>query len=747
MSAFLGLCLGASAQTAVTIPDPSLEAALRRTLNKPSGDLLDTELAGIQQFFAMNPAKNGRLNGYHKAGATLLNVSGFTTLINGSPVRIVGDTTAYTLVSHAADFTTITITPGLSAAIPATSSGTQVNIGGVNPVGIVDLTGIGYCTSLRVLDLTGNSITNLTPLVGLPSLTHIFLTDNQVVDLTPLTGITTLRGISLANNKVVSLAPLVGHLPNLTKLDLWRNKLTDISPLAGLTTLVWLDLRENQISDTTALKSLTNLTGLALDNNPIGTEGFSNLQVLTKLERLAVNFTGLGSLPGVQYLINLHMLAAGGNTIHDFSRLVANPGIQDGDYVFVGTVLGPPTDCGNIAILRARGVIVDDLGACGAIDRTTDRDGDGIADYDEVRYYSDPTNADTDGDGMPDGWEVRYGLNPINPYDALLDSDGDGKTNLQEYLDGTNPNDPLIVSGIVVTPSTGVVPLAYPLVTMEVQVVGANGPLTYLWKKNGAGITEPNVTGITGPILTFTDIVDANEGLYRCTVTNLAGTAVYAEKNLYVGALVSFTTQPKSQKKYYGDNVEVHIVATGGRPPLHYQWYREVGGVSTATGGDSNTLMLGHVSAADAGAYYCVVTDQRGPYPSTKATLSLAAHVAVIVPLPTTDTVPAGSNYALRLQTTGGFQPVTYDWQFNGFPIEPTATYSDGGVLVLHDFQADYAGVYTVYISDNNTDILPVQMCTLAVGPPMPAAGLAGLIAAAGAMATASAAFLRRRRR
>ncbi len=746
VATFLGFCLGASAQAVVTIPDASLDAALRRTLNKPSGDLLQGDLAGIQEFYAMNPAKNGRLNGYHKAGATVLNVSGFTTLVDGSTLKIVGDSTTYTLVSHSADLYTITITPGLSASVAATSSGTQIIVGGVSSAGIVDLTGIEYCTSLRVLDLTGNSVANLAPLAGLPSLTHIFLTDNQVVDVTPLTGITTLRGISLANNKVVDLSPMAGHLPNLTKLDLWRNKIADISPLAGLTTLLWLDLRENLITDTTALMGLTNLTGLALDNNNIGDTGFYNLHVLTKLERLAVNFTGMRSLAGVQSLVNLHMLAAGGNTIPDFSRLVSNPGIQNGDYVFLGTVLGPPVDCGSIAILRARGVIVDDLGACTpAPPRNTDRDGDGISDYDEVRYYTDPTNADTDGDGMPDGWEVQYGLNPINPFDAQLDPDADGNTNLEEYLAHTNPNDPLIVSDIIVTPSGGVVPPGSSA-TMEAQITGAHGPLTYLWTKDGASITAPNVTGITGATLSFTNLVDANEGVYRCTVTNSAGTTAYAEKPLYVGTVVTISPQPQSQKKYYGDDVMMHVVATGGRGTKHYQWYREVASIRTATGGDANTLALAHVSAADAGKYYCVVRDDRGSYESNKATLSLAPRIVPVLSLPTTDTVAAGSTYTLRLQTTGGFQPVTYDWQFNGYPIEPTYSYSDGGELVLRDFQIDYAGVYAVFILDNNTESI-LQVCTLSVGPPMPAAGLVGLIAVAGAMATASATLLRKRRR
>ncbi|MDG6224223.1 MAG: hypothetical protein QCI82_01785 [Candidatus Thermoplasmatota archaeon] len=47
---------------------------------------------------------------------------------------------------------------------------------------------------------------------------------------------------------------------------------------------------------------------------------------------------------------------------------------------------------------------------------------------------------DTDGDGIPDWWEIAFGTDPYVK-DADKDPDGDGRTNLQEYLDGTHPLD------------------------------------------------------------------------------------------------------------------------------------------------------------------------------------------------------------------------------------------------------------------------------------------------------------------
>ena len=457
---FAGICLGASGQSlqstssveglqpkgvAVTIPDANLEAALRKAINIPTGDILDTDLAVLTELIARNQANNGRLNGYHQAGDTVLQVLGFGTLTDGAHVAIAGDGTDYVLVSHTAS--TLTITPGLSAAIPIVSSGTLVTVGGAPAGGIVDLTGLEYCVKLQLLDLTGNSLSNLAPLGALPSLAYLFLTNNQVSDLTPLGGLGTLRGLSLANNKVANLAPL-GGLTSLTKLDLWKNKVVDLDPLATLSSLEWLDARENLITDTTGISGLTTLTGLALDNNPIGNTGLAGLSGLVNLTRLAVNFTGVSALTALQGLTNLHILAAGGNVATDYSPLANNAGIADGDYVFLGTALGPANDCASIAALRARGVIVDDLDACQpAPNRNTDRDGDGLGDYDEVPQYCDPSNPDTDGDGMADGWEVQSGLNPVSQLDDNWDADGDETSNLNEFLGQTDPNSPNTPAG------------------------------------------------------------------------------------------------------------------------------------------------------------------------------------------------------------------------------------------------------------------------------------------------------------
>ncbi|MCR4311641.1 MAG: hypothetical protein NUV54_03715, partial [Candidatus Taylorbacteria bacterium] len=50
-----------------------------------------------------------------------------------------------------------------------------------------------------------------------------------------------------------------------------------------------------------------------------------------------------------------------------------------------------------------------------------DSDSDGLKDWEEQLWKTDPLNPDTDGDGTPDGAEIKSGRNPLvaGPNDKL----------------------------------------------------------------------------------------------------------------------------------------------------------------------------------------------------------------------------------------------------------------------------------------------------------------------------------------
>jgi hypothetical protein len=232
------VCVDAAQAVVVNIPDPGLQAAIRLYSNKPTGDILDTDLAGLMGLSAQN------------AGIT--NLAGLEYCTN---LQIVS-------------FASLSI------------------LGPGNPNQISDISPLAGLTKLTVLQLDGNLITDISAVAGLTKLTALGLSSNQISDISPLAGLTNLTTLSLDSNDISDISALAG-LTNLTTLGLSSIGISDISALAGLTNLTMLSLGTNQISDISAVAGLTNLTMLSLAFNQIS--DISALAGLTNLMGLYLN--------------------------------------------------------------------------------------------------------------------------------------------------------------------------------------------------------------------------------------------------------------------------------------------------------------------------------------------------------------------------------------------------------------------------------------------------------------------------
>ena len=71
-----------------------------------------------------------------------------------------------------------------------------------------------------------------------------------------------------------------------------------------------------------------------------------------------------------------------------------------------------------------------------SFDSAKDSDGDGLSDWQEVVYGTNPYNPDSDGDGLSDALEMEHGTDPFDP-----DSDGDGLSDGWEVNNGFDPLD------------------------------------------------------------------------------------------------------------------------------------------------------------------------------------------------------------------------------------------------------------------------------------------------------------------
>ena len=162
---------------------------------------------------------------------------------------------------------------------------------GANPINVGALSGLTNLQRLslgdRPIDLF-NQIVDVGALSGLTNLTELSLSINGIVDVGPLSGLTNLTVLLLDSNQIVDVGPLSG-LTNLQRLWLGGNQIVDVNPLEGLTNLTWLDLADNQIVDVSPLAGLVNLENLFLIGNPL--TDTSPLASLTKLIDVDVEIT------------------------------------------------------------------------------------------------------------------------------------------------------------------------------------------------------------------------------------------------------------------------------------------------------------------------------------------------------------------------------------------------------------------------------------------------------------------------
>jgi Leucine-rich repeat (LRR) protein len=85
--------------------------------------------------------------------------------------------------------------------------------------GIDDLDGVQYCIHAISLDLSGNSIEDISWLWGLKQLQEINLSDNKISDVDTLSNLKNLRTLNLSNNRISDISPLL-NLDRLEYLDI-----------------------------------------------------------------------------------------------------------------------------------------------------------------------------------------------------------------------------------------------------------------------------------------------------------------------------------------------------------------------------------------------------------------------------------------------------------------------------------------------------------------------------------------------
>ncbi len=329
----------------VIFPDPNLETAIREAIDKPIGDIYQSELEDLTEFSAEQGGIVNITGLEHCTNLRSLDLSLNHIISDISPLA--GLTSLIELNLWHNQISDISPLASLTSLI-------ELNLGSNQ---ISDISPLASLTNLTLLDLGYNQIGDISPLANLTSLTSLSLFDNQISDISPLANLTSLIELDLGANQISDISPLA-NLTNLTVLHLWAILIRDISPLAGLASLTELDLFDNQISDISPLANLTSLTELDLGANQIS--DISPLANLTSLTSLNLWSNQISDISALASLTSLTELDLGSNNISHIKVLVDNPGLGDGDWVVLR--FNPLSDASlntYIPQLEARGVIVD----------------------------------------------------------------------------------------------------------------------------------------------------------------------------------------------------------------------------------------------------------------------------------------------------------------------------------------------------------------------------------------------------
>lgn len=211
-----------------------------------------------------------------------------------------------------------------------------------------DLKILSQCTNLQVLVLDYQQITDLSPLENLP-LKYLSLTGNQVSNLSPLSSMTELQVLDLGENPVRSIDVLADltklqevtlEATGITSVDVFKTSriqslnvrstwVTDFSPLESCPSLSRLIVGELPDGAVETLSGLTNLVELRLySTSEVDLSYFAEFQ---KLEDLDLYGSTISHPEALVQLSSLRFLNLGETGVSDLSFLPDMPTMTDVD--------------------------------------------------------------------------------------------------------------------------------------------------------------------------------------------------------------------------------------------------------------------------------------------------------------------------------------------------------------------------------------------------------------------------------
>ena len=410
----------------VWFPNPGMEEVIRLSINKPTGDILASDLLDITELDL------SFLNIYTLDGLELCTNLQYLDL-RGNHIDDLTPIEGLTALEW------LDVGLNLIDDISPLEDLTNLTYLGLGINNIDDLSSIAGLTYLEWLDVSYNLLTDISDIAVLDALTSLDASGNNITDLSTLAGMTTLVELGLAANGIADISDLSG-LTNLEWLDLSDNAVDDTTDLSGLTSLEWLNLAQNDITDVTGLVENTGFgpgDAINLLENPLTSAALEDICAF--MDDTGVTIYHEGECEAEQGEAYVDWATYVGGTNYDFGSGIAvdtNGNVYTAGY----TESSGWSSGGWDTVLNGSDAYVVKLSPTGAhswstyVGGTGDETGSGVAVDASGNAYV--TGYTTSSGWVSGGWDTTYGGN----WDGyVLKLSSAGAHLWSTYLGGTNP--------------------------------------------------------------------------------------------------------------------------------------------------------------------------------------------------------------------------------------------------------------------------------------------------------------------
>ena len=230
----------------------------------------------------------------------------------------------------------------------------------ISNCGLTTVAGLETSTELEYLDLSQNTIRNLSPLESMANLQEVYLQNNAVNDLSSLSNLKSLKKLDVSYNLLTTLTPVYNCI-TLNELCAGNNKVTSLTGIEKLTALETLNVSFNELSDVSAISACVNMLDLDISNNTI--TDISGFSALSKMTSLNFSRNTVAELPEFTKDCALVTIDGSHNLLTSLKNLggLVNLNNVFMDYNEEISSIKPLVDCNRLVQVKVYGTKVEDV--------------------------------------------------------------------------------------------------------------------------------------------------------------------------------------------------------------------------------------------------------------------------------------------------------------------------------------------------------------------------------------------------